>query len=145
MCILLTISFVFAEAQQGEKNLQRGLNESETLKLLEEERENTETREEVERIIEKSTTQKVVQMTELLLLTPDQAKKIYAIEVELNTIRSEKIRKAIGNIAAQMGIEQEIIKLSEEKYKPVLTAEQFNKFQEYNRPILRFLNRFNND
>ena len=143
ICIMLAISLVFAKAQQSENNLQQ--LEGERLKLLKEAQKNTATREEVERMIEKSVSQKVAQMTELLSLTSDQATKIYAIEVELNKIRSEKTGKAIGNRDAQIEINQEMITLSEEKYKPVLTADQFSKFQEYNRPVLRFLNRFNND
>jgi len=79
-------------------------------------------------------------MTELLSLTSDQATKIYAIEVELNNIRSEKIGKVIVDFTAQQKIAKEMIVLGEEKYKPVLTTDQFSKLQEYNRPVLNFSN-----
>jgi len=141
--ILLAISFVFANAQQGGNNPQRGLSESETLQQREDVQNRSMTREEAEQMIKESIRQTVDKMAELLSLTSDQATKIYAIEVELNNIRSEKIGKVMSDFAAQQKITKEMIVLGEEKYKTVLTADQFSKLQEYNRPVLNFLNRFN--
>lgn len=144
--ILMAMPFVFAKAQQGENNPQRGLNDIETPKRIEELQNNRQTtREEAEQMIEESIRQRVDQMKKMLSLTSDQATKIYAIEVELNNIRSEKTRNVIGDRTGQMKILKEMIYLSEEKYKPVLKADQFRKFQEHNLITLNVLGRIDGD
>jgi len=101
--IMLVASFAFAAAQQGQG---RSMGTPE---------------ERAKRTVDR--------LTELLSLTADQKKKIEAIELDLNKQMEEKMQKAEGDDARRK-VFQEISKLREEKYKPVLTADQFKKYQE---------------
>ena len=71
----------------------------------------------------------VERLTEQLSLTADQKKKIEAIEVDLNKQSEAKMKNAQTD-DARRAVYQEIQKLREEKYKPVLTADQIKKYQE---------------
>ena len=72
-----------------------------------------------------------------LPLTTDQNDKLYAIEVELYKQKYGKIMKVLDNLDAQIEILLEINKLQEEKYRLVLTVEQFKEYQKINNFILR--------
>ena len=72
----------------------------------------------------------VERLTPVLTLTAEQQKKIQAIEVDLNKQMDAKRQNAQGDREAMMAMMQEFNKLREEKYKPVLNAEQFKKYQE---------------
>ena len=80
---------------------------------------------------------KYVNLWSFLPLTTDQTDKIYAIEVELYKQTSEKIMKVLDNLDAQVEILLDINKLQEEKYRLVLTAEQFKKYQDVNKVLRR--------
>jgi len=69
-------------------------------------------------------------LTELLKLTADQKAKIQAVELDLAKQMDAKRQKAQGDREAIRAVVQEIQKLREEKYKPVLTADQFKKYLE---------------
>ena len=71
----------------------------------------------------------VERLTPVLTLTAEQKTKIQAIEVELNKQIDAKRQSAQGDREAMMALMQEFNKLREEKYKPVLNADQFKKFQ----------------
>ena len=71
----------------------------------------------------------VERLTPVLTLTADQKTKIQAIELELNKQIDAKRQSAQGDREAMMALMQEFNKLREEKYKPVLNADQFKKFQ----------------
>jgi len=72
----------------------------------------------------------VDRLTPVLTLTADQKTKIQAIEVDLNKQMDAKRQNAQGDREAMMALMQEFNKLREEKYKPVLNADQFKKYQE---------------
>ena len=72
----------------------------------------------------------VDRLTPVLTLTADQKTKIQAIEVELNKQMDEKRQSVQGDREAMMALMQEFNKLREEKYKPVLNADQLKKYQE---------------
>jgi len=72
----------------------------------------------------------VERLTPVLSLTDDQKTKIKAIELDLNKQMDEKRQSVQGDRDAMMALMQEFNKLREEKYKPVLTADQFKKYQE---------------
>jgi len=72
----------------------------------------------------------VERLTPVLTLTADQQTKIQAIEVDLNKQMDAKRQNVQGDREAMMALMQEFNKLREEKYKPVLNAEQFKKYQE---------------
>ena len=63
-------------------------------------------------------------MVELLKLTADQKTKIQAIDLDLAKQQSAKMQNAQDRRAVM----QEFDKLRDEKYKPVLTADQFKKY-----------------
>ena len=67
--------------------------------------------------------------TDSLLLTTDQAKKIRVIETDLQKQMSERIMKVLGDAYAQIDILVDIDNIREEKFKLVLTPEQFKKYQ----------------
>jgi len=67
-------------------------------------------------------------MVELLKLDANQKKKIEAIELDLNKKMAEKRQEAQGDREAFRAIFQEFDKLRDEKYKAVLTADQFKKY-----------------
>ena len=67
--------------------------------------------------------------TDSLLLTTDQAKKIRVIETDLQKQMSERIMKVLGDPYAQIDILVDIDNIREEKFKLVLTPEQFKKYQ----------------
>ena len=126
ICILLVPSLTFAVAQQI--GTARGL-----------------TREEVDAFVELAQKQADEKMA-LLSLSAEQQTKIHAIDFEIKNIHSEKLKKVLGDMVAQIALRYEIIQLEEEKYKPVLSAKQFEKLQEYYAPIIkdyeRILRRF---
>ena len=66
--------------------------------------------------------------TDSLLLTTDQAKKIRVIETDLQKQMSERIMKVLGDAYAQIDILVDIDNIREEKFKLVLTPEQFKKY-----------------
>ena len=66
-------------------------------------------------------------LTELLKLNANQKTKIQAIELDLNK-QMEKRRQEDQNTDFR-ALRQEFNKLRDEKYKPVLTADQFKKYQ----------------
>jgi len=72
----------------------------------------------------------VDRLTPVLTLTADQKTKIQAIEVDLNKQMDAKRQGVQGDREAMMALMQEFNKLREEKYKPVLNADQFKKYQE---------------
>jgi ABC-type transporter MlaC component len=72
----------------------------------------------------------VDRLTELLKLTADQKTKIQAIELDLNKQMDTKRQAAQGDREAMRTAMQEIQKLREEKFKPVLTADQLKKYLE---------------
>ena len=71
----------------------------------------------------------VDRLTPVLTLTADQKTKIQTIEVDLNKQMDAKRQGVQGDREAMMALMQEFNKLREEKYKPVLNAEQFKKYQ----------------
>ena len=72
----------------------------------------------------------VERLSTLLSLTDDQKTKIQAIELDLNKQMDEKRQSSQGDREAMMAVFQEFQKTREEKYKAVLTADQFKKYQE---------------
>ena len=111
--ILLATAFTFTVAQQSE--IGRAM-----------------TNEAMDALVEQHLQAEVDTLTVLLSLSAEQQTKIHAVEVELTKIRSEKTMKVLGDTYAQMVILLEDQQLREEKYRPVLSAEQFEKFLEYN-------------
>ena len=105
--IMLVASVTFSAAQQGQG--QRG-----QLSGTPEERAKAQ----------------VDRLTPILTLTADQKTKIQDIEVDLNKQMDAKRQNVQGNREAMMALMQELNKLREEKYKPVLNADQFKKYQE---------------
>ena len=102
ICIMMAVSVGFVKAQQGFQN------------MTPEERA-------------KAT---VDRLTPVLSLTADQKTKIQAIEVDLNKQMAAKRQSVQGDREAATALMQEFNKLRMEKYKPVLTADQFKKYQE---------------
>ena len=101
--ILVVASIAFAAAQQGQGRSQ-GTPEERAKRAVE-------------------------RLTEALSLTADQKKKVEAIELDLYKQMETKMQKAETD-EARRNVYQEISKLREEKYKTVLTADQFKKYQE---------------
>ena len=64
-------------------------------------------------------------MVKLLTLTADQKTKVQAIDLELSKETSTRMQNNQGDRRAVM---QEIDKKRDEKYKAVLTADQFKKY-----------------
>ena len=104
ICMMLAATFTLAMAQQG-GGRQQGTPEERA----------------------KTT---VDRLTPVLTLTADQKTKIQAIEVDLNKQMDAKRQSVQGDREAMMALMQEFNKLREEKYKPVLNADQFKKYQE---------------
>ena len=102
--MMLVASFTLATAQQGQGRMQ-GTPEERAKATVE-------------------------RLTPVLTLTADQKTKIQAIEVDLNTKMDAKRQSVQGDREAMMALMQEFNKLREEKYKPVLNADQFKKYQE---------------
>ena len=73
----------------------------------------------------KSTTER---MTTLLALNAEQKAKIEAIELELSKQMETERQNAQGNGEAMTAAFQKIDKVRDEKYKTVLTADQFKKY-----------------
>ena len=73
----------------------------------------------------------IERLTPVLTLTAEQQTKIQAIELDLNKQMDAKRQSAQGDREAMMAMMQEFNKLREDKYKPVLTADQLKKYQEY--------------
>jgi len=65
-------------------------------------------------------------MVDILKLTADQKTKIQAIDLDLAKQQSAKMQ----NSQDRRAVMQEFDKLRDEKYKPVLTADQFKKYLE---------------
>ena len=72
----------------------------------------------------------VDRLTPVLTLTADQKTKIQAIELDLQKQMDTKRQSVQGDREAMMALMQEFNKLREEKYKPVLSADQLKKYQE---------------
>ena len=75
----------------------------------------------------------VERVNTLVTLNADQKSKIEAIELDLNKQMDAKRQSIQGNREAMMSLYQEFDKVRDEKYKAVLTAEQFKKYSE-NKP-----------
>ena len=69
-------------------------------------------------------------MVELLGLNADQKAKVEAIELDLAKQQAAKMQNNQGNREVMQTVRQEIDKLRDEKYKPVLTDAQFKKYLE---------------
>ena len=69
-------------------------------------------------------------MDTLLKLTADQKTKIQAINLDLAKQMSTQMQNNQGNREAMTKAREEIEKKRDEKYKPVLTADQFKKYLE---------------
>ena len=67
-------------------------------------------------------------MTELLSLNAEQKTKISAIELDIQKQMDTRRQNTQGNREAMMTAMQEIEKVREDKYKAVLTADQFKKY-----------------
>jgi len=69
-------------------------------------------------------------LAELVTLTADQKEKISVIELDLANELETKRRNAQGDPQLMRTAMQEIERLREERYRPVLTVEQLNKYIE---------------
>ena len=105
--IMLLVTVGFAAAQQGQG---QGPRQQRTVE---------------ERV--KAQTDRIV---ELLKIDAAQKKKIEAIELDLNKKMDEKMQKVQGDREAFRAIFQEIDKTRDEKYKEVLSADQFKKYSQ---------------
>ena len=103
ICIMLAASITFVAAQQGQGQRQRQTPEESA-------KDNTE------------------RIEKLLSLTADQKTKIAAIDLELAKEMYALFQKNQGNREAMLTGWQAIDKKRDEKYKPVLTADQFKKY-----------------
>jgi len=83
-----------------------------------------------QRTVEERAKAQTDRMVELLKLNAEQKKKIEAIELDLNKKMDEKRKDIQGDREAFRALFQEFDKLRDEKYKPVLTADQFKKYTE---------------
>jgi len=99
--LLATVSFVSAQQGQGQRQ---------------------------QRTVEERVKAQTDRMVELLKLNADQKKKIEAIELDLNKKMDEKRQNAQGDREAFRAIFQEFDKMRDDKYKEVLTADQFKKY-----------------
>jgi Spy/CpxP family protein refolding chaperone len=99
--LLVTVSFVSAQQGQGQRQ---------------------------QRTVEERVKAQTDRMVELLKLNADQKKKIEAIELDLNKKMDEKRQNAQGDREAFRAIFQEFDKMRDDKYKEVLTADQFKKY-----------------
>ena len=80
--------------------------------------------------VEESAKAQTERMEKLLTLKADQKTKIQAINLDLAKQWDTKRQSTQGDREAMTAARQEIEKLRETKYKAVLTADQFKKFQE---------------
>jgi Spy/CpxP family protein refolding chaperone len=101
--IVLVATITFAAAQQGQGQRQR-------------------------QTPEESAKTQTERYEKLLNLTADQKTKIQAINLELAKEMSTKMQNNQGNRENMRTIFQEIDKKRDEKFKPVLTADQFKKY-----------------
>jgi len=70
-------------------------------------------------------------LEKLLTLTTDQKTKVHAVELELSKEMSDQMQKIQqGDRDAMMALWQSIQKKREEKYKEVMTADQFKKYSD---------------
>ena len=81
-----------------------------------------------QRTPEESAKIQVDRMVDLLKLNADMKKKIEVIELDLNKKMAEKRQNAQGDREAFRAIFQEFDKLRDDKYKEVLSADQFKKY-----------------
>ena len=81
-----------------------------------------------QRTVEERVKTQTDQMVDLLKINADQKKKIEAIELDLNKKMDEKRQNAQGDREAFRAIFQEFDKMRDDKYKEVLTADQFKKY-----------------
>ena len=72
-------------------------------------------------------------MIELLSLNADQKTKVEAVELDIAKQQAAKMQNNQGNREAMMAVRQEMDKIRDEKYKPLLTDAQFKKYLE-NKP-----------
>jgi len=81
-----------------------------------------------QRTVEERVKAQTDRMVDLLKLNADQKKKIEVIELDLNKKMDEKRQNAQGDREAFRAIFQEFDKIRDDKYKEVLTADQFKKY-----------------
>ena len=79
---------------------------------------------------EESAKAQTERMEKLLTLTADQKTKIQAIDLDLAKEMSALFQNNQGNREGMRSAMQEIDKKRDEKYKPVLTDDQFKKYLE---------------
>ena len=77
---------------------------------------------------EESAKTQTERMEKLLSLTADQKAKIQAIDLDLAKQLNTQLQNNQGNREAMRSAMQDIDKKRDEKYKPVLTADQFKKY-----------------
>ena len=82
-------------------------------------------------IVEASIKKRVDKMETMLSLDNNQKKRIQAIEEDINEQFSKRIMKVLGDFQAQTDINFEFDKIRLDKYKPVLTDDQFKVYKEY--------------
>jgi len=82
-------------------------------------------------------------LEKLLSLTADQKTKVHAIELEIGKEMTEQRQKTQGDREAMRAAMQEVNKKRDEKYKAVLTADQFKKYLEDNEQRARERQRSN--
>ena len=99
--LLATVGFVAAQQGQGQRQ---------------------------QRTPEESAKIQVDRMVDLLKLDADAKKKIEVIELDLQKKMAEKRQSAQGNMEAFRAIFQEFDKMRDDKYKEVLSADQFKKY-----------------
>ena len=75
-------------------------------------------------------------MIEVLSLSADQQTKVQAIELELAQQQTQRMQNSQGNMDGLRELRQEMENLRDEKYKDVLSEDQFKKYTEdkANRP-----------
>jgi hypothetical protein len=83
-----------------------------------------------QRTVEERVKAQTDRMVDLLKLNADQKKKVEAIELDLNKKMDEKRQNAQGDREAFRAIFEEFDKMRDDKYKEVLTADQFKKYLE---------------
>ena len=99
--LLATVSFVAAQQGQGQRQ---------------------------QRTPEESAKIQVDRMVDLLKLNADAKKKIETIELDLQKKMSEERQKAQGDREAFRTIFQKYDKMRDDKYKAVLSADQYKKY-----------------
>ena len=99
--LLVTVGFVAAQQGQGQRQ---------------------------QRTPEENAKIQVDRMVDLLKLNADVKKKIEVIELDLNKKMAEERQKVQGDREAFRAIFQKYDKLRDDKYKEVLSADQFKKY-----------------